>query len=763
MDFPLHPRIDLNGSWLMAYGSADQPWRRPGDLESPVPAIVPGNFELDLLAAGLIPEPFEGLNIADLQRLEHHHVWYARTFAAEPRPGFEAVLRFEGLDCCAEIILNGHTLGRTDNALIEHELAVDDALLASDNELLVHLSPALEAARDYEYGPGLAAMGANVESLHVRKAPSCYGWDIMARALSAGLWRPVSLVYRPLERLDQVWLQTRWADEGHAELALHFRGRMRRAGACYELAVEGQGPCGRFEHRQRVLFEAGRVTFGVSRPALWWPRGRGEAHLYDVSVRLLCDGAEIDRAEFRHGIRTVRLERTSITDSQGKGQFCFWVNGQRTFVFGSNWVPADAYHSRDAGRVERMLDLAVEVGCNLLRCWGGNVYESEAFFDGCDQRGLLIWQDFAMACAVYPQDAEFQRRLAVEATAVVRRLRQHACLALWAGDNECDQAYGWGGYGDPNQNVLTRQVLPAVLAAEDPGRPYLPSSPYIDSTAYAAGEAWLTENHLWGPRDGFKSSFYLNALCHFASEIGYHGCPAPSSVRRFISPHKLWPPDNDEWRLHCTSPVPGVDLYDYRVALMRNQIREFFGVEAGSLEEFAELSQYVQAEAKKFFVELFRATKWRRTGIVWWNLIDGWPQFSDAVVDYYFEPKLAFETLRRSQQRLCLLLAEPENWRQRLLAANDTRGDLEVAWRLREVIGGAQVAAGTTVARADAITELASIEASAGVPRFYVMEWQSALGQGINHYLAATPPIRPADYRRWLAAADLGLDWAPRD
>lgn len=360
-----------------------------------------------------------------------------------------------------------------------------------------------------------------------------------------------------------------------------------------------------------------------------------------------------------------------------------------------------------------------------------------------------------MACALYPQDADFCRRLETEARAIVKRLRQHPCLVLWAGDNECDQASGWlGRKHDPNENVLTRQLLPRVLREEDSSRPYLPSSPYIDPVAYQAGEHFLPENHLWGPRDYYKSRFYKESLCHFVSEIGYHGCPTPESLRRFISPEYLWPyQHNPEWTLHSTSPVPGEDLYDYRVELMAKQVRELFGAVPDTLEEFAFASQASQAEAMKFFVEFFRGTKWRRTGIIWWNLIDGWPQFSDAVVDYYFRKKLAYYFTQTSQQPLCLMFHEPESWRQALVAVNDTREPITLDYTITDLADDTVVTSGHAVAAADSVTELTHVPFSMGDHHCYLITWTTPTGQYHNHYLAGNPPFDLQHYRHWLEKA----------
>lgn len=761
------PSVDLNGAWEFAWTDAvppdatDAASLRAGGLELR-PCRVPGNLELDLHTAGLIGDPFVGMNMTELRHLEQAHAWYVRRFALRERPAGRAELLFEGLDCYADIYLNGSLVGSGDNMLIPQAWDVD-ALLKEQNELLVHIRPAVEEARRYEYPPGIAAGRCNVDGLYVRKAPHMYGWDIMPRAVSAGIWRPVQLRFRPREHLKSAYLQTLSIspDRDEAELALHYRARIQPApGDAYTLQLHATCEDSSFEMEERLLFEAGMARLRLPSPRLWWPRGRGPQNLYDCTVTLLKNGASIDTLRFQTGIRSVRLERTSVTDEEGNGAFCFWINGERVFVMGSNWVPLDVYHSRDRQRIPMALSMADDLGCNMLRCWGGNVYEDDLFYDTCDRMGIMVWQDFAMACAVYPQDVDFQRRLANEARVVVRRLRQHPCIVLWAGDNECDHSWA-GRMLDPNDNVLTRVVLPNVLRAEDPNRPYLPCSPYVDPGAHAKGHRYLPENHLWGPRDYFKSRFYTESLCHFASEIGYHGCPAPASMRRFLSPDKVWPyQDNEEWLLHATSPVPGVDMYDYRVELMANQVRELFGHVPDDLERFVAASQVSQAEALKFFIELFRTHKWRRTGILWWNLLDGWPQFSDAIVDYYGTKKLAYSYVKRAQQPLLLALREPSSWRQELVACNDTRRPLDLRYELRDLDMDEVLLSGAAVAAPDAVTVLGSVPYSHGAHRFYALSWRSEQGEGKSHYLAGNPPFDLAQYLDWLERAGLRpADW----
>ncbi len=373
------------------------------------------------------------------------------------------------------------------------------------------------------------------------------------------------------------------------------------------------------------------------------------------------------------GIRTVELVRSEITDVYG-GDFHFLVNGVKIFCKGSNWVPADAFHSRDQARYEQMLELFNDTNCNILRAWGGNVYEDHAFFDLCDRMGIMVWQDFAMACATYPLDEEFLNVMRQEAESVVAKLRQHPSLILWSGDNECDQ-FAMNNFNvDPGMNRLTREILPQVVHRLDPYRPYLASSPYVSQAVWETkNERLLPENHLWGPRDYYKSSFYAESPAHFVSETGYHGCNSLSSMKTFISPDKLWPwQDNAEWLAHAYEPIGPGGPYSYRIKLMADQTAEMFGSQPENLEDFILASQISQAEAKKFFIELTRYKKWRRSGVIWWNMIDGWPQFSDAVVSYDFIKKLAYHYIKRVQQDLCLMFDEIDRWNIRLHASNDT-------------------------------------------------------------------------------------------
>lgn len=747
--------ISLNGDYLLRY--ADEQSNPTGiDGMATVPATVPGNVEIDLMNAGVLPDIFFGNNVKLLRPYEFYRWRYERTFTAPEFTQKQRVfLHFQGVDCFADYFLNGTHFARTENALIDHRFDVTELLQKGENALAVELhSPILEAAKlDVDaYSKGLQG---GYEALRVRKAPSGYGWDIMPRTVSAGIWRDVLLEIEEPTEITDVYFSTISCDSKRAQIACQFKCHTDvpfYQGLSLRVTGTLRGKTA-FVHETPVRFVCGRADFTVENPALWWPRGYGEANVYDMHVELLRDGTPIAHRDTTMGIRIAHLNRTETTDVDG-GEFCFEINGEKILCKGSNWVPADAMHSRDASRYEKMLDLWTDTHCNILRCWGGNVYEDHAFFDICDRNGIMVWQDFTMACANYPIDEGFMEVIRKEAESVVTKLRNHPSIILWSGDNECDVMLGF----DPAVNRLTRETLPQVVTRLDPYRAYLASSPYVSPEAYQRARGnrkvlnqLMPEQHLWGPRDYFKSSFYTQAVSHFASETGYHGCNSLSSIRNFISEDKLWPwQDNDEWLTHAAEMYGPAGGYAYRIKLMADQIHELFGMDPDNLEDFILASQISQAEAKKFFIELTRCMKWRRTGVIWWNIIDGWPQFSDAVVSYDFIKKLAYHYIKRSQQDICLMVTEPESWHVRLMAGNDTLVSRKGDYRMWDGDTGEILSQGSFVAQANATTEIDRIRVSHGDQRLFLMEWTADGQRGVNHYVLGKPPLSFARYQNWL-------------
>ncbi len=755
-----------------------------------LPAIVPGNFELDLVRAGLLDDPFWGTNIMKLRELEDRHLIYTTTF---DKPALVAgelpLIRFEGIDTYADIYLNGMPCYTADNMFLSHEIPLSReewaSLRATGNTLTVHIRPTMLESQNHPVPPTAGMFDHGYASLYVRKAASTFGWDIMARAVSGGLWRPVVIETVKTPAIRDVFLYTRHVSvseedstRGYAELNLYYAldlggetyypfdeaDQPRELPFGYALSIEGT--CNDCTYSRRVdslWHTCGNIFIPVHAAYLWYPKNAGLPYLYDVTVTLWKGDEAVDVRRFKSGIRTVELDRTSLSqEGERRGEFRFLINHRPVFIMGTNWVPLDAFHSRDAERLPRALELLGESGCNAVRCWGGNVYEDHAFFDYCDEQGILVWQDFAMGCSAYPCDETMQNHLRAEVEQVVKKLRNHTSLCLWAGDNECD-LFWWMCYAvrrDPKDNVLTRKIIPEVLREEDLSRPYLPSSPYIDEAAAASGQIdRISEDHLWGPRDYFKGPFYRNTVCHFASETGYHGCPAPASLRTFVPEDELWPifigaddahplqgAAKPTWLAHQTSmELNEGNVFGYRIRLMTSQVEHMFADTPHDLDTYARMSQSSQAEAFKYFIERFRVSKWRRTGIIWWNLLDGWPQISDAVVGYDYMPKLAYHFIKRVQKPQHMAFTDPVDGHILLVGINDAQKPAVFTYSVKDVTdlpantdlaSVPALLAGEVTVPADGTSPAAELPAEGLDHRFLLIEWSLADGsQHRSHFI----------------------------
>jgi len=761
--------ISLDGVWRLWYGpQADDAPDTPDDLtESNWPVIqarVPGNVELDLMEAGELPDLHVGNNIYATREIETYRWWYRRSFRApELRPGQRLQLTFEGLDCIATVFVNGDKVGTASNMLIPQQFDISDFVAFNrDNDLAVRLDSAVVEGRKHDHDPIEHAFRSSWEALYVRKAPHMYGWDIMPRLVSAGIWRSVHLDVLPPTRWRSVYFATRSVDVQHrvAQVGVVWdfvTERLDIDGLSVRIRLERDGETAA-STQFRTVSTHGVTVVTVKDADLWWPRGMGEPALYQATAELLDENGEVlDRFEANIGLRTVELHYSDINTPDAPGRFQFLVNGEPVFAKGTNWVPLDALHARDRKHLPAVLEMLTDLNCNMVRCWGGNVYEDDLFYDFCDRNGILVWQDFSLACAVYPQTDEFARIMEEEAEAVVRRLRNHPSIALWAGNNENDMAAYWGGCRmDPNTDRISRRVLPEVVRRLDPARPYLPSSPYVSPKAVQTAREHntgimnvLPEVHLWR-RPWYKDPFYTEPTAPFVSEIGFHGCPDRATIEQMLDPDYIWPwKDNDQWLTKSVRPLRDGNEYTYRIPLMAEKIECMFGQVPDDLDAYIFASQAAQAEAFKFFIERWRSRKWRCTGIVWWNLRDGWPIFSDAVVDYYNRRKLAYFAIRRVMTDLCAIVCEPDaDLSHPLVVVNDTRRPASGRVTVADVESGRELFAGDFAVEPNGIVRLAAIPRSEGHAMWRI-RLQTADGEFENHYLLGEPPFDLDQVRDW--------------
>ena len=749
--------ISLSGKWNLYYHPEDGKMPdTPAQLEKlnwpMIEATVPGNVELDLVRAGLEEDPFYAENLYNYRKYEFYQWWFVRTMDVPAEyEGKKCVLRFDGVDTFADVFVNGIPVGSTDNMFIEHIMDVTSALrYGEENQLAVRIRSTMNEARKKDYPVALIGCESSDEYTQVRKPTSAFGWDIMGRMMSAGMWRDVKLCALGDHRLTQVYIATKRINESGTAI-LDFRVRFDTNDLYLEgFSVRIEGVCGdsTFMREFPAMFVSMGKNVGVKDAKLWWPLGYGEQNLYDVKVTLLHHGEPVDVQTMRIGIRKLILE--TKWEAGDAGEFKILCNDVPILAKGSNWVPMDALHSRDAEKIPKALELWRDCGCNIVRCWGGNVYEDHQFFDLCDEYGIMVWQDFAMACAVYPPTAEFIAAIEKEATAVVRKLRNHASILLWAGDNEIDEGLVERNYPTYSNryNAISREVLPRVIRMEDPNRVYLYSSPYIPE---GIARYDVPEQHNWGARAYFKDDFYKHSKAHFISECGYHGCPSVESLKKYIPEDHLnrWL-ESSVWETHSSNYIPRGKRGLNRIRLMHDQVEMYFGAVPEDLETFSKLSQIVQAEAKKFFIERTRIKKWRRTGIIWWNMLDGWPQISDAVVDYYYDKKLAYEYIRRIQRPVCLMMDELTDWSHDVVLGNDSRESHTVTWSVEDGETGEILSSGTTFSPANENVKVCSIREMPGAQKLYILKYTVDGVSYANHYTAGFPHFDAERMLKWV-------------
>ena len=767
---PAQEVISLNGTWnLEFWEQTGDPVMDPADIAAlkttKLSATVPGNVELDLLAAGMIDDPALGNNIYKLRPYEFCQWMYSKTFnTPELKEGQRFILDFEGIDCIADIWLNGEKVGSSDDALIAHRFDVTGKAKAGDNLLQVVLrSSVLEAQKQLV---GTYSFRHYTESVWIRKPRHCYGWDIMPRLVSAGLWRGVSLIVQDPVSISDVHWVTVDTDPATGNVSAFVDVQVKYPASKIDkvkvrVKLEKDGKVA-YEMERILPTFAWRTEFKVENAELWWPKGYGEPSLYDGTVSIIDEDGTVLASDTRKvGFRTVRLERSEMI-KDGKGEFCFFINGERIFVRGTNWVPLDGFHSRDAKWVDSTLDMVVDLNCNMIRCWGGNVYEDTPFYDRCDREGIMVWQDFSMAGVIYPQDDEFVSKLRKEIKQVVIKFRSHPSLAIWSGNNENDNSLLWTLPTfriDPNKDVISRKMIPEVLYEFDPTRPYLPSSPYFSEEAFQNGcqRSDLPQDHLWGPRGYYKDPFYKEAKAIFVSEIGYHGSPNKESIEKMFTKGCWypWTKDgewNEEWMTKSVRPLPYFVEFEGRNDLMTKQINLLFGFRPKTLEDFIGASQSTQAEAMKYFVEKFRGAKFDRTGIIWWNVRDGWPIVSDAIVDYYNSKKLAYSYLWNAQRTVCLLINDEEDGVLPLKAVNDSFVPAEGKVKVTDVESGKVLYKGKFSVGANDRSLVAGLPIPQG-QGVLLIEYETGGQKYRNHYLYGEPPFDFKAYQSWMDKA----------
>jgi len=775
-------RLDLCGEWELSHcpngeGSVDRISRLRW-----VPARVPGEVHWDLMRCGELPNAFFDLNHLVHRELEEQEFWYRRRFHVPASLIGERIeLVFEGLDCFATVWLNGRLVGHSANALVPRIFDITDALRpGEENEIVVRLASPIKAVEGKDIS-GCAASFGTVERLWARKSDQCYGWDIAPRLVTVGIWRPVYIIAYSRAILRHVFVRAAEIMDGGRAARVVVEAEIETLSAAEEsLHVQISGRCGEstFGGEAPVSNGLARMEIELAHPKLWWTWDLGEPNLYRVCAYLYEGPHQLGRFEQDVGLRVVRLVQEPEEDRERT--FVFELNGERLFARGLNWTPCDAIYPRaEPWKQQRLVRFARALNCNMLRVWGGGIYEPDEFYQECDRQGIAVFHDFMYSCALYPQSDEFLAIARDEAEAAVRRLRNHACIVLWCGDNEVDVGYRhwYGGGRDPwKENRITRQVLPEVVRRLDGTRPYIPSSPHSPDPSLDPQDPRQGDQHIWHHGTPFTAAVYLSSTARFPSEIGHLSCPNLQTVIDMLAPEHRWPRDNRAWDEHFGSHYD-LDFRPERREKLDQALQAWLGELPEDLPTYVLASQLLQGEAYKTWAEYWRLRKknWASGGILLWNLADCWPQFSDAIVDFWLRPKLACNFVSWAYEPIHVCFSPPQpldaperesaddsGFRVIVYAINDTLASVTARWTVIAVDGDGkeigrlqgdvllpaneviEIQNVTELAR-DAMSRVGSLRAELWdgdrLVSYNIKRFQPASIEGLSSLLADLPPL----------------------
>ena len=623
--------ICLDGDWRFRQAGK-------GELKvrSWLPATVPGTVHTDLLANRKVADPFDRMNELDQKWVEYADWSYRRSFSVAKSFLSTAAavwLDCEGLDTFATVRINGKRIAQTDNMFHGWRFDVKRFLRVGQNDIQIDFASAPRVAEALaKKSPVEYKVVFYNPRVFIRKAQYSSGWDWGPRFMTSGIWRSIRLTAVDVAELRSIYVVTKSLTDKQAKLDIEMEIDAHAGSAAQlELTLTCRSTGEVVRKTVNAKLKRGQRTLNtdlrITNPKRWWPAGLGEQNLYDLKVSLTIDGEVQNEKSTRVGLRTVELIQKK--DKQGEC-FRFKVNGVETFCKGANWIPHDNFIPRISRKTyfDRVAD-ARDANMNMLRIWGGGIYEEPAFYEACDELGLMVWQDFMFGCAEYPEDKPLLENIRREATEAVRALRNYPSLVLWCGNNE--NQWGMDEWWPPRParygEVIYDKLLPDVCKKHDPSRPYWPGSPYGGPKA---NDPNIGDQHVWVVWAWWQNPHaYRNNPGRFVSEFGFQAMPCMKTVKSFTraSDRKLLTPVID----HHNKAEDG-----------HARIFKYMGHWIGAprdLEEYVYLSQVQQMDVVKIGVEHWRRRWPDSAGALYWQLNDCWPVSSWAAVDYYGRAK----------------------------------------------------------------------------------------------------------------------------
>ncbi len=757
-------RVSLNGEWGLSFTLPDTGERANAT------AAVPGNVEPVLQKLGLVGDYMPADDLYATAAFTAVDDWtYTRTFDAPTLAAGECCrLVFEGIDTLAEVYLNGERVLDCRNMHMTYGVDVTEHLRPTGNELTVVIRSSELWARRHPHDAFTDAHACSTtfydSQYFLRKARHQWGWDNAPRLITSGIIKDVYLEVLPPNRFEEVYLYTRHITDTQISVGASFRFATDRKYFTKQHVLRFSILDGErvvFSEEKALYFTQGRYYCKLDPDTveLWWPTGFGGQKLYTVLLEVLEGEAVLTSHAELFGIRTVRLDRTGDVNEKGEGCFQFYVNGQPIFIKGTNWKPLDplaseAHRKTAEGNALREL---TALHCNMVRIWGGGIYEDHAFFDYCDRHGILVWQDFMLACEIPTRDRAYGEQVEAEATQVIRRLRNHPSLAVWCGDNENDE-HIYHTMKDscmkPSQQRISREVLSEAVVRNDPFRPYVESSPLITDAVHERRAGYApTEKHLYAKPWEFPKAL-RECRSFFLGETGPIGTNAitvneKAREREWKRAQRLWNhPKIGGWDQHQNDAY----FVNWRLDGARS-VADRFGRDF-SLDEFGDYTlalNLICAETFKDVVEYSRATRPRKTGVLWWSLYDMWPMlFNYSVIDWEGKRKLPYYWIRQSQQDVLLMcVREGLSDAPVLYAANNTLQNVAISYTVtaynakgepKESVCGQWVQKANATDRVMQMTEPAE-------PELWVIRWKMDGKEYANHFFTGRASFET--YRLW--------------
>ncbi len=689
----------LNGLWkLKGFTELDGESQKAYEPEFPTEdwfsAKVPGVVHTDLMANKVIPDPFRDLNEEAVRWVDDMEWWYRKDYELSSDILEKEIveLMFDGVDTFATIWVNGVKISETCNMFTPYRFNVKQNSKPGRNTIVVRLKPAKKAAEEIQKKhKDLQAKYKFPPRSYLRKAQYSFGWDWGPTLPTVGIWRSVKLVAYDKAKLGYLALLPLKVRDDEATVKLtaevysskktkvKVKYTMKDTEAEMEKWVEAEAEPGKNDLE---------CTVKINNPKLWWPRNYGPQNLYRLSAELYVGDGLQDKAETKVGIRNIELVQEP--DDEGK-TFIFRINGKLVFCKGADWIPADSFLPRvTEQQYRKLLELSAEEGMNMLRVWGGGIYEDDFFYDTCNELGIMVWQDFMYACAEYPEEEWFLKEAGKEAEEVLRRLRRHPCIVLWCGNNE-NQWLGHFYTGRRGGGILSGlkiydDLLPNLCSKLNPTTPYWPSSPYGGEDPNSASEG---DRHNWDVWSEWRDyPDYLMDKGRFISEFGWQSPPTVEHMKEYLSAEYLHPQSRIV-EAH-EKQVGGLErLYTYLAA--HYPVKEDF-------ELFTLYCQLNQGEALKTAVQHWRSRMFRTSGCIIWQLNDCWPVISWSLIDYGLNPKPAYYFVKRAFKPMIVALtvtrsmfpSSPEKPAIHIHVINETNDKLEATlkFHVMDYFGG---------------------------------------------------------------------------